>query len=158
MTYESENIDELKEWYKYTIDPNNTAFLIYAIFHGLFTVRMMDYRFEERIKEIKHIILSKSDKIPKYTLDSYERILKDIIVGCQEVKKKVDSFYYGSKEIIEEITYDYKMNRDKPGAENIYKKIGKEMIDKEVNFLIKYEKILISYNDKIISLKKNLSD
>ena len=43
---------------------------------------------------------------------------------------------------------------DKPEAGYIYQKIGKEIIDKGVNTLKHYEKILVSYNDNIITLKK----
>jgi len=158
----SQTIDELKEGYKYTIDPlnfNNNAYIIYGLFYGRFIVRFKDYyRFEEKIKEIKHILLKKEDKIPKNILDSYEAILKDISDGCQKVYKKVDSYFDEYDPIIWEIFYDYKRNRDKPGAADIYLKIGKEIIDKEVNTLIHYEKKLISFNDEIITLKKNLSN
>ena len=131
---------------------------LYGTFYGRFIVRLEEYRFEEEIKEIKHIILNKGDKIPKNILNSYEEILKDISDGCQQIKKEVDSYFDEYDTIIMEISYDYKRNRDKPGAGDIYQKIGKEIIDKEVNTLIHYEKILISYNDKIITLKKNLSN
>ena len=58
--------------------------------------------------------------------------------------KKVDSYVDEYNTIIGEISYDYKINRDKPGAGDIYQKIGNEIIDKEINILIHYEKILIS--------------
>ena len=159
---ENQNIDELKEGYKYTIDPLNlsdNAYIIFGLFYGRFVVRFNEYyRLEEKIKEIKHIMLKKGDKIPKNILDSYEAILKDISDGCQQAYKKVDSYFDEYDPIIWQIFCDYEKNRDKPGAVDIYLKIGKEIIDKEVNTLIHYEKILISLNDKIITLKKNLSN
>ena len=159
---ENQNIDELKEGYKYTIDPLNlidNAYMIFGLFYGHFVVRFKEYyRLEEKIKEIKHIFLKKGDKIPKNILDSYEAILKDISDDCQQVYKKVDSYFDENKTIIWQIFCDYEKNRDKPGVVDIYLKIGKEIIDKEVNTLIHYEKILISLNDKIITLKKNLSN
>lgn len=48
---------------------------------------------------------------------------------------------------------DYEKNKDKPGAADIYLKIGKEMIDKEVNLFIESEKRLILYNEQINELK-----
>ena len=124
----------------------------------MFVVRLVKYRFEEKIKEIKNIIIDKGDKIPKNILDSSEKILKDISDGYQNIKKKVDSDYDEITPIIGAISYDYERNKDKPGAGDIYQKISKEIIDKEVNTLIHYEKTLISYNDYIISLKKNLTN
>jgi len=105
-------------------------------------------------KEIKHIILKKGDKFYKNILDLCEAILKDISDGSQHIYKKEDSYYNENKAIIWEISHDYERNRDKPGAVDIYLKIGKEIIDKEINSLINYEKILILFNVKIITLKK----
>ncbi len=68
ISEKNQNIDELKEGYKYSIDPldfNNNALIIYALNLGHFIVKFKEYyRFEEKIKEIKHIILKKGDKIP----------------------------------------------------------------------------------------------
>ena len=78
---ENQNIDELKEGYKYTIDPLNlsdNAYIIFGLFYGRFVVRFKEYyRLEEKIKETKHIMLKKGDKIPKNILDLYEAILKE---------------------------------------------------------------------------------
>ena len=162
ISEKNQNIDELKEGYKYSIDPldfNNNALIIYALNLGHFIVKFKEYyRFEEKIKEIKHIILKKGDKIPKNILESYEVILNDILDGSQQVYKKVDSYYDENIAILLEISRGYERNRDKPGAVDIYLKIGKEIIDKEVNTFIHYEKILILFNDKIITLKQNLSN
>ena len=47
---------------------------------------------------------------------------------------------------------------DKPGVEDVYLKIGKDIIDKEIKLFIQYHKILIAYNDHIINIKKNLTN
>ena len=47
---------------------------------------------------------------------------------------------------------------DKPGVEDVYLKIGNDIIDKEIKLFIQYHKILISYNDHIINIKKNLTN
>ena len=74
------------------------------------------------------------------------------------LEKKVEFVHHEYLPIIYRLYDDYKRNQDKPGAADIYQKIGKEIIDKEVNSIIKYEKILVSYNDYIISIKKNLTN
>ena len=45
---------------------------------------------------------------------------------------------------------------DKPGVKDVYLKIGKDIIDKEIELFIHYHKILIAYNDHIINIKNNL--
>ena len=70
------------------------------------------------------------------------------------MQEKVDFDYDEITQIIAGIFYDYKRNQDKSGEADIYPRISKEIIDKEVNTLVQYGKILISYNDNIISIKK----
>ena len=60
--------------------------------------------------------------------------------------------------ILGSITHDYQENMDKPGVKDVYLKIGKDIIDKEIKLFIQYHKILIAYNDHIINVKKNLTN
>ena len=71
---------------------------------------------------------------------------------------KINDKYKLNVQILGRITNDYLKNMDKPGVKDIYLKIGKDMIDKEVKILIQYHKILISYNVHIINIKKNLTN
>ena len=154
-------IDDIKKKYSYKIDPLDlifTARIKYGLFYGRFLIRLEKYKFEENIKEIKNIITNKGDKIPKNILDPSKKIIEDISDGCQEIRKKVDSDYDEITPILSEISSDYKKNIDKPGAAEIYQKIGKELLDKEIKTFIHYEKILINYNDCIINIKKNLTN
>ena len=157
----SPTIDDLKKKYEYKIDPTNlrnTSLIIYSFMYGEFVLSFGKYRFEENIEEIQKIILNKGDKIPKTVLESYNKTFKDILSGTKEIMKKVDFEHDEIKPIIYEITCDYERNKDIPGASDIYIKISKEILDKEVKNLIEYEKNLIVYNDYIISIKKNLNN
>ena len=154
-------IDDIKKKYSYKIDPLDlifTARIKYGFLYGRFLDRFEEYKFEENIKEIKNIIINKEDKIPKNVLDSSKKIIEDISDGCQEIRKKVDSDYDEITPILSAISSDYKKNKDKPGAAEIYQKIGKESLDKEINIFIQYEKMLINYDDYIINIKKNLTN
>ena len=71
---------------------------------------------------------------------------------------KINDKYKLNVQILGRITNDYLKNMDKSGFKDIYLKIDKDMIDKEVKILIQYHKILISYNDHIINIKKNLTN
>jgi hypothetical protein len=157
----SPTIDDIKKRYKYEIDPLNFinyAYVKYSCLYGAFFLRFEKYDFEEKIKEIKNIILKKGDKIPKNTLDSYEKILKDITEGCKTVENEVDSSYHKIQPLISRISDEYEKNKDIPGASDIYQKIGKQLIDDGVKTFIKNEKILVSYNDYIINIKNNLTN
>ena len=161
MIYENQTIDDLKKEYEYKIDPSNfidTIFIIYAMRYGLFINKLKDYRFNEKIKEIQKIIHNKGDKIDKNILESFEKTLKEISDGCEIIEKQVNLERNEMGPILVNISYDYKKYADKPGAADIYQKIGKEIIDKAINKYIHYEKILISYNDYIINIKKNLTN
>ena len=68
-------------------------------------------RFEEKIKEIKNIILNKRDKITKNILNSYGTILKDISDGCQQILQKIDAYHDENVPKIKEISYDYESVR-----------------------------------------------
>ena len=157
--FTSPTIDEIKKEYEYKIDPLDflyTADVIYCILHGNFIGRFEGYKFDEKIKEIRKIIHNKSDTIDKIILESFEKTLKNISDFSEEVKKKID---FDREEIIPTIrgiSSDYERNKDKPGAIDIYLKISKEIIDKEIKILIQYEKKFILYNEQIISIKKKL--
>jgi hypothetical protein len=104
------------------------------------------------------MINNKRDKIDKTTLESFEKTLKDISNLCEEVNKKLELDCDEISPIISGISMDYERNTDKPGAVDIYLKISKEMIDKQVYKYIKYEKKFILYNEQIIYMKQQLSD
>ena len=76
----------------------------------------------------------------------------------KKIRKTFDFVLVEIAPILARISYDYERNIDIPGAADIYQKIGKEIIDKEVNKFKGYEKILISHNGQIINIKKYLSN
>ena len=152
-------IDEIKKKYEYKLDPLNftdSACVIYCLLHGQFHYYFKKYAFEENIKEIRKGMQDKGDKIDKNTLRSYDELLKEISENSEKLRKKVHSYYKENALILIAITADYKENRNKPGAKDIYVKIGRDIIDKGVNLFIKYEKILISYNEHINNIKKKI--
>ena len=157
----TQTIDDLKKKYDYKIDPSDfdkTSYIIYALIYGTFAITFEEYRFEEKIEETKKMILNKGNKISKTMLESYHKTLKDILDGTKKIMKKVDSDRNEISTILWGISSDYERNKEKPGASDIYLKISKEILDKEIKTFIEYEKNLIVYNDYIISIKKNLNN
>ena len=154
-------IDNIKKEYEYKLEPFNfidTAVVIYGLRSAHFELAFERDEFEEKVKEIKTLINNKKDKIQKNILEEYEKTLDEISDGCKKIIGKVKYDYEEHILILGEITRDYLESIDKPGVHDVYLKIGKDMIDKEINMFIQYHKILISYNDHIINIKKNLTN
>ena len=159
MELKNPTIDDIKKEYEYKLEPNNfidSAVVIYCMSCGNFEMAFEEYKFDERIEELKKIINKKRDKIKKNILEEYEKTLNEISDGCKKIIEKVKHDYEENTDILGAITHDYRVNRDKPGVYDVYLKIGKEIIDKEIKLFIHYHKILIAYNDHIINIKKNL--
>ena len=154
-------IDNIKKEYEYKLEPFNfidTAVVIYCMRSAHFVVLFERYEFDEKINEIKTIINNKRDKFKKNILEGFIKTLNDISDGCKKIIEKVKQDNKEHTRILGRITHDYLENIDKPGVKDVYLKIGKDIIDKEINLFIKYHKILILYNDNIINIKNNLSN
>ena len=152
-------IDILKKQYEYIIDPldfKETSLIKCYLFFGRFTRIFESYYFDKRIKEIRKNIQDKGDKIPKNVLESYERTLKEISDGCENIMEKVQFDFRENPRILSAIIDDYKENKDKPGVSDIYIKVSKDIIDKEIDIFIKFHKMLISYDEFIFDIKQNL--
>jgi hypothetical protein len=84
------------------------------------------------------------------------KTLKEKSDACKKIDQKFRLDFREISTMLAFITDDYKYSKDKPVAEDIYVKISNDIIDKEVSKYIQYEKKLLSYNDIIIYIKKNL--
>ena len=154
-------IDKIKKEYEYKLEPFNfidTADIIYGMRSAHFELALERYHFEEKVKDLKAIINKKRDNIQKNKLEEFEKTLNEISDGCKKMIERDKQDYKEKVPILTRISLDYQENIDKPGVEDVYLKIGKDMIDKEINMFIHYHKILISYNDHIINIKKNLTN
>lgn len=88
----------------------------------------------------------------------FEKTLKEISDDCKKIDQKVSQDFHEISPMLNDITEDYRYHKEKPGASDIYLKISRDIIDKEVNKYIQYEKKLISYNDYIINIKNDLNN
>ena len=153
-------IDEIKNKYQYKIDPYNFAHscsVEYGCLYARFIIFLEKSKFYERIKEIREILDKKGDTIDKNKIESYKKTIIEIFNGIEEMKKKVEFDYDKNEPMLGGLRYSYERNMDKPGAKEMYLKIGKSIIDEEVKILINNHKKLILYNDEIIHIKKNLT-
>ena len=71
-------------------------------------------------------------------------------------EKKVDIDYDVNIRILGGIDNNYEKHISKPGASDMYLKLFKDIINKEVTIFIHYHKKLILYKDEILNIKKKL--
>ena len=155
----NKTVDDIQKRYQYTIDPLDdlsTALFEYSWLFGEFIVTLKHYKFDENIMELKKKIQMKKDKIEESKLESLDKTLTEISDECKKIDQKARLDFHEISSMLTAITNDYKSNKNKPGAAEIYVKISSDIIDKEASKYIQYEKKLILYNDLIIDIKKNL--
>ncbi len=157
----NKTVDEIQKSYQYTIDPLDdlsTALIEYSLLFGKFIFLLKQYKFNENIMELKKKIQMKKDKIEENKLESLDKTLKEISDECKRIDQQARLDFHEISSMLTAITNDYKHNKNKPGAAEIYVKISSDIIDKEASKYIQYEKKLILYNDLIIDIKKNLDN
>ena len=160
METKNATFDEIKNKYQYKVDPYNFAYscsVAYCHLSARFTIFLEENEFYEKIKEIQEILDKKGDTIDKNKIESYKKTIIEIFNGIEEMKKKVEFDYDKNEPLLGGLRYSYERNMDKPGAKEMYLKIGKSIIDEEVKILVNNHKKLILYNDEIIYIKKNLT-
>lgn len=160
---ESKNItcDFLKNEYQYTIDPCNSAYscsVAYAHISARFELNLEKYGFCEKIKEMKELLHNKGDILDKNKIELYKKTIQEMFDDIEKMKKKEKFDYKQNSSILGGLTYNYEHHMDKPGAKEMYLKIGKSIIAEEVKKIIHYHKKLILYNEEIINIKKSLSN
>ena len=157
----NKTVDDIQKRYQYTIDPLDdlsTALFEYSWLFGEFIVTLKHYKFDENIMKLKKKIQMKKDKIEESKLESLDKTLTEISDECKKIDQKARLDFNEISSMLTAITNDYKSNKNKPGAAEIYVKISSDIIDKEASKYIQYEKKLILYNDLIIDIKKNLDN
>ena len=101
---------------------------------------------------------NKEDKIDKNVFESFEKTLDKILNDYEAIMKKVSFDWNEITDTLMPIIDDYKKNIDKPEAKDAYINISKDIINKEINVFIKYQKKLILDNEIIIDIYKHLTN
>ena len=154
-------LDKIKKEYEYTIDPfdfENTSLIKYYYLYGHFKWVLYKYDFYEKIKEVKNYMHNKEDKIDKNVFESFEKTLDKILDEYETIREKVRFDWNEITDTLIPIINDYKKNIDKPEAKDIYINIIKDIINKEIDLFIKYQKKLILNNEIIIDIYKYLTN
>ena len=153
-------LDEIKDTYKYEIDISDnlkTVNRINDFFIVKFEINFEKYNFEERILKLTETLEKRKNKIDKETLVLYENNLKDIKEITQKTIKELNDEYRHISRKLYSFTVKCEENLDKLGMLDVYNKLGKEMLDKEAEKYIRYEKLFLSFNDIIIDINNKLN-
>ena len=152
--------NEIKNKYKYEIDifdDEKTATIINDLFFAKFSVSLEKYNFFERVANLMKIIEIKKTKIDKAILESYEDKLNEIENSIRKIMGKLKEEYYFMERILYQLTVSAKENIDKLDVLNTYNRMCTEILDKESGKYIKYEEILLAFNDDIIDINNKLN-
>lgn len=160
-TKSSTILENIKKEYEYTIDPLdliNTSLIKYYYLHGHFKCVLIKYNIDGKIQQVKNYMHNKKDKIDKNVFESFEKTLDKILNDYEAIMKKVSFDWNEITDTLMPIIDDYKKNIDKPEAKDAYINISKDIINKEINVYIKYQKKLILDNEIIIDIYKHLTN
>ena len=152
--------EEIKNRYKYEIDISDdwkTGHRIYDLFFGKFGVSIDKYNFKEKIINLIEIIRNNNTKKDKALLKSYEEKLVEIADSINKIMEKIKEEYRSMGTILYNLTNSCKDNIDKLNVLNTYKRICTEILDKEAEKYIKYEKIFLTFNDDIMDINNKLN-
>jgi hypothetical protein len=113
--------------------------------HSLFNIRF-NILFDEKLKVIKE----KIELFKKDEEDEEIKKMKEIVFECESLKRSAFDNYQFYYHLLYNLKANYK-NNSIITKEN-YEKMCEEIIDSEINTLIKFEKELFILRDKIIQL------
>lgn len=156
----SKTIDDIKDRYKYNIDVldyKKTADRIYDDFCYKLKQSIKEYNFEDNIIKLNKTIQDKATKLDKDTLTSFSNKVKEISDTIEDIKKTIKDEYGETWLFLYRSTKQYKINKNLPEALNFYEIMSQEILDKEANKFIKYEKIFLAINENIIDIYKKLN-
>ena len=150
---ENQTIDKIKEKYKFTIDlsdknkqPDDILFSLYGAI--LYAIR--SFRFKEKITKIKEALQIQKNYKSNDFIKFYSKEIEKIEEGIKNTQKQVDdqNMFYANK-LRFQLENDYSYYKNKYNIDEVYKKlfegIAKELSEKNIG----YEKLFVSYDDKI---------
>ena len=113
-------------------------YIIIFVLYSKKTIK--EYNFEDKIITLNKIIQDKTIILDKDALKSFSNKIKEISDTIEEIKKMNDG--YGDTWLyLDKLIDQYNFNKDLPEALNIYEKMSKDILNKEIEKFIKYEKI-----------------
>jgi hypothetical protein len=151
-------IDEIRGLYKDKFDANNPKqdpSIINLMNFAEFEYRIEKYKFEKRIEDI-NIAIKEAKNQDTNIIEECAKQLNDIKLSIDNILKqmKEDKDLSGSVLFYMKLKYDY--YQSSPEGLEAYQSVGNSMLKENVEKLIKYEKIFIIYNEKLIDINKQL--
>ena len=151
-------IDEIRGLYKDKFDVNNPKqdpSIINLLNFGQLELRIKKYKFEKRIKET-NMAIKEAKSQDTNIIEECAKQLNDIKLSIDDILKKMkeDKELSGTVLFYMKLKYDYYLSS--PEGLEAYQSVGNSMLKENVEKLIKYEKIFILYNEKLIDINKKL--
>ena len=151
-------IDEIRGLYKNKFDANNPKqdpSIINLLNFGQLELRIEKYKFEKRIEDTNMAIKEAKNQDTNIIEESAKQ-LNVIKLSIDDILKKMkeDKELSGTVLFYIKLKYDYYLSS--PEGLEAYQSVGNSMLKENVEKLIKYEKIFILYNEKLIDINKKL--
>ena len=151
-------IDEIRGLYKDKFDatnPKQDPSIINLTNFGQLELRIKRYKFEKRIEDTNKAIKEAKNQDTNI-IEECAKQLNDIKLSIDNILKqmKEDKDLSGSVLFYMKLKYDYYLSS--PEGLEAYQSVGNSMLKENVEKLIKYEKIFILYNEKLIDINKEL--
>ena len=151
-------IDKIRGLYKDKFnanDPKDDPSIINLMNFVEFEYRIEKYKFEQRIEDINTAI-KKAKNQDANIIEECAKQLNDIKYSIDDILKKMkeDKELSGTVLFYMKIKYNYYLSS--PEGSEAYQSVGNSMLKENVEKLIKYEKIFILYNEKLIDINKKL--
>ena len=151
-------IDEIRKYYRDKFDaknPKEEPLFINLINFGLLDIHMSDYKFEKKMEDINRIINEGKIQDTKL-IEECSKQLRDMKVSIDDILKKRKEDEDLSELVLFHMQSKYKYYLKRPEALDTYQKVANSIIKENVEKLIKYEKIFLLYNEKLIDISKQL--
>ncbi len=153
-------INEIKERYKFTLNPSETLdniHLINASLYVEFKSAIKKYNFKKKINKIKEVLEDEKEEINQELKKSLSLKIEEIEMSIDNTLKKIEKEHHDRFILFLDFTYDYNDFKNRTEARNTYHKIIEGILNQAAENFIKYEKIFVLINDNILDIKNKLN-
>ena len=148
LYFTQDNDDELKKYYKYTLDSQN-VYVISTHLRGLFDKRLSELNILEKFKEFEAKF--KHSKGKNKSQKEHKKLYDEIVLEYNNIIDNANEIWKYNCELLRNLEFESNEIYNKTGK-NGFDDINKEVLNNEVNSFIKLDKDLVVIKNKINNL------
>ena len=140
--------DEIKKYYDFSLDKEN-AYFININLRALFDKRLHEFNILEKFKEFEEKF--KNFKGDNETKNEYEKLYTGLTLEYNNIIDKANEIWKFDCDLISSLEFNRDSIYSKTGKKGLYN-INKDILNKEVDSYIKFDKELIIIKNKLNDL------